>query len=69
MWFALLSNKDGPVVYFNNANTWASVWRELNYNTIVAFADALMVRPNVDRRLSAWTHAVLGPSSLGSMEP
>lgn len=44
-WFALLNGKDGPVVYFSNTNNaWPNVWRLLNYNIIVAFADALMVR-------------------------
>lgn len=49
LWFALLSDKDGPIVYFNDTTAWPHTWWELNYKMIVAFADALMVRPDLSR--------------------
>jgi hypothetical protein len=46
-WVALPKDMDGPALYLSDPTTLPSMWRLLNYNAIVAFADALVVCRNI----------------------
>lgn len=42
-WTSLTNGSGGPVPFFNSFSNWETIWRECNYQIIVALADLMMV--------------------------